>query len=75
MAFQLEDLENLEAAIAQGVTRVKYTDKEVEYRSINEMVQIRNMMRKELGILPKGPNRKFASISKGLDHTGRRERW
>lgn len=48
--FTFERLEALEAAIAEGVKRVKYTDKEVEYRSIAEMLQVRDIMRRQLGL-------------------------
>lgn len=43
-AFTLENLSILESALVKGVRRVKYADKEIEYRTINEMNQIRNMM-------------------------------
>ena len=49
-AFTIENLELLEQAIVEGVKRVKYSDKEVEYRSLDEMIKIRNLMRKELCI-------------------------
>lgn len=47
-AFTHENLLALEQAIVEGVKTVKYSDKEVEYRSISEMMQIRTLMRKEL---------------------------
>jgi len=47
-AFTEENLALLEQAIVDGVKKVKYTDKEVEYRSLDEMMKIRNLMRKEL---------------------------
>ena len=47
-AFTIENLELLEQAIVEGVKRVKYSDKEVEYRSLDEMIKLRNMMKKEL---------------------------
>jgi len=49
-AFTLENLSLLEEALVEGAKRVKYTDKEVEYRSLDEMVKIRNLMKKELGL-------------------------
>lgn len=49
-AFTAENLYALEQAIVDGVKSVKYTDKEVEYRSLDEMIKIRNLMRKELCI-------------------------
>ena len=43
-----EDLRKLEKAIAQGVLRVKYTDKEVEYRTLSDMFTIRERIKKSL---------------------------
>lgn len=64
-AFTAENLLALEDAIVKGVRRVKYTDKEVEYRSLDEMLQLRNLMRKELGTKASG-GRCPATFSKGL---------
>lgn len=44
------DLQELEKAIASGALSVKYSDKQVNYRTLSEMLQIRNMMREALGI-------------------------
>lgn len=73
-AFTVERLEALEAAIAEGVRRVKYSDKEIEYRSIDEMLKVRNLMREKLGLKPDcgekglfGGKRIKAKHSKGLD--------
>lgn len=49
-SFTIEQLNALESAIADGALRVKYTDKEVEYRSLEEMLKIRSIMREALGI-------------------------
>lgn len=73
-AFTLEKLKALEAAIAEGVKRVKYSDKEVEYRSIDEMLRVRDLMKKELGLTTScgkkglfGGRRINVKHSKGLD--------
>ena len=47
-SWTLDDLKKLETAIAQGVLRVKYTDKEVEYRTLSDMFAIRERMKKSL---------------------------
>lgn len=60
------DLTALEAAIAKGVLEVQYTDKRIKYRSLNEMLQIRNEIKKCLGLIGKG-GRLFAKHNKGLD--------
>ena len=46
--FTLEQLQALEASIASGERRVKYNDKEVEYRSIDEMRKLLAMMKQSL---------------------------
>ncbi len=49
-AFSQERLDSLEAAIAEGALKVKYSDKEIEYRSLKDMMKIRDIMRRELGL-------------------------
>jgi hypothetical protein len=73
--YTLDQLEALEAAIAEGALRVKYTDKEIEYRSLKEMKTIRRDMRRALGLesVPSrggglfGGKRIIGRHSKGLD--------
>jgi hypothetical protein len=65
-AWTTDDLATLEKAIAQGALRVKYGDKEVEYRSLSEMMRLVDLMRKDLGIASQNSGRKFAEFSKGL---------
>lgn len=48
IAFTQENLELLEQALVEGVKKVKYSDKEVEYRSVDEMIKLRNLIKKEL---------------------------
>lgn len=69
MAYTQTDLDLLEKAIAQGARRVKYADKEVEYRDLNEMQDLRRIMRDELGLNGTNPARrlrKYGSFNKGL---------
>lgn len=70
MGFTREQLSILEAAIAQGALDVNYGDKRVTYRSLNEMLRTRDLMRKELGLTAdsgaKNGNRRFAVHGKGL---------
>jgi thiamine monophosphate synthase len=49
MAFSQNQLDALEEAIAKGVTRVQYEDKEIVYRSLDEMMRLRDKMLRELG--------------------------
>ena len=65
MAWTVQHLQALEEAIAQGALRVRYSDKEVQYRSLAEMLQLRDLMRQELG-LSQPTRRLFAKHSKGL---------
>ena len=64
--FTLIQLTTLETAIAQGTLKVKYADKEVTYRSQAEMLQLRDIMRQELGTASTGSNRRLATFNKGL---------
>jgi hypothetical protein len=59
-SFTQDQLTALESAIADGALKVKYSDKEVEYRSLGEMLKIRDIMRNDLGL------NKACSKSKGL---------
>lgn len=68
MAFTLDQLATLEAAIASGTKKVKYADKEVEYNSIQDMLTLRDLIRKELGLIGK-TKRFYANFAKGTDTT------
>lgn len=74
MAFTQDKLDALEEAIADGALKVKYSDKEIEYRSLKEMLKIRDIMRKALGVDIScgssglfGGKRIVITHSKGLD--------
>lgn len=64
--WTLEDLEKLEKAMAEGALRVKYKDKEVEYRSLREMERLRDQMRNALGLKKNKTVRVSAIHDKGL---------
>ena len=66
MAWTQDDLTKLEAAIAEGARRVRYSDKEVEYRTLREMKEIRDDIRAELGLTDASNRRRYADFSKGL---------
>lgn len=64
--FTPENLAALNAAIATGAREVWYGDKRVAYRSLEEMIQTRNMMLAEL-YPQNGPvQRGWPEFSKGL---------
>lgn len=48
MAFTSQQLEDLNAAIADGVLVVQANGRRTEYRSLAEMIQLRNLMEAEL---------------------------
>lgn len=47
---KMTKLNALESAILDGVLKIEYSDKKIEYRSLKEMISIRNMLRKECGL-------------------------
>lgn len=49
MAFTQTDLDNINAAIASGELRVRLQDKEVEYRTLSDMLKVRAVIENELG--------------------------
>jgi len=65
--FTQADLDALEKAIYQGVLQVKYTDKEIRYRSLDDMIKARDLLRHKLGLdtAPRG-TRRVAQFSKDL---------
>lgn len=50
MAFTQIQLDTLDAALATGTLTVMYGNKSVTYRSIDEMLRLRNLMAAELGL-------------------------
>ncbi len=48
--FTQADLDALNDAIKSGVNDVYYGDKRVSYRSIDEMIRVRDLMRRDLGL-------------------------
>lgn len=52
MAFTQGQLTALENAIASGATRVSYDGKSVEYGSLDNMLRVRNIIMRALGVVP-----------------------
>lgn len=50
MSWTTADLEALNKSIAMGATSVRYADRTVQYRSLEEMMKIRRLMMDELGL-------------------------
>ena len=62
--YTMEMYQALVQAIAQGAREVWYGDKRVAYRTLDEMLRLKDLMEIELGL--KKPNRrKYADFSKG----------
>ncbi|PHJ81958.1 hypothetical protein VF14_18445 [Nostoc linckia z18] len=68
MAYTVDDYNALVKAIASGARRVKYQDREVEYRSLDDMIRLENKMKAELfpATTPSGPRRVVGIFSNGL---------
>jgi hypothetical protein len=49
MAFTQAQITALEKAIASGALRVKYADRDVQYRSLEEMERLLGKMKAEVG--------------------------
>ncbi len=50
MAWTQTDLDALNKAIANGVMSVRYADRSVQYRSLDEMLKVRALMTDELAL-------------------------
>jgi hypothetical protein len=73
LAYTLEQLQALEAALARGEKRVTFADKTVEYRSVDELKAAIREVKRELdrldaqsGLWPKAPRQIRVTTSKGF---------
>lgn len=64
--FTIEQYNTLCAAIAQGVTSVRYGDKSINYRSLPEMLRVKALMEASLNIGEKKIRKKVVLYDKGL---------
>lgn len=67
MALTAEDIDTLDRAISSGERIVRFADRTVEYRSIDELIKARNAIESEL-ITAQTPRR--ARVSR-LYHAGK----
>jgi hypothetical protein len=65
MAYTQEQYDALKAAIAGGELSVRYADRSVTYRSIDEMIRILRLMESDLGVNASS-SRRYTSFSKGF---------
>lgn len=65
--FTQANLDAINAAIATGARECWYGDKRVAYRSLDEMIRIRDLIKENLGLKEQNTSRIFARFNKGLD--------
>jgi hypothetical protein len=71
MAYCQNDIDKLKASIAQGATKVRFADREVTYRDLDDMIETLRIMQREIdeayGIFPKRRSRTIRFVTgKGL---------
>lgn len=64
LTWTTQHLKDLEEAMAQGVQRVEYNDRTVIYRSLQEMKETRELIKRALGLNKRG-GRLLCTSSKG----------
>ncbi|MGE8436626.1 MAG: phage head-tail joining protein [Pseudomonas palmensis] len=64
MAYTQKHLDAVEAAIARGEKTVRYTDRTVEYRSVDELLKARDVIRTSLATAA-GPRSRVVRLSHG----------
>lgn len=60
--FTQTQYDQLTAAIAISALKVDYGDKKVEYRSLQEMLTLQNIMAQDLGIVSNQGQRRLADF-------------
>lgn len=66
MAFTLGQLEAIDEAITAGALSVSYNGKSVTYRSLDDMLRIRGIISRQLGLTSGRSNTLLAAHSKGI---------
>ncbi|MGB9088901.1 MAG: hypothetical protein WCC29_04865 [Pseudomonas farsensis] len=64
MAYTKADLATVERAIARGEKIVRYSDRTVEYRTVDELIQARNLIQSELARVA-GPRSRVTRLYHG----------
>ena len=69
MTWTTEDLTALDAAIKGGHLSVSHGGRTVTYRSLDDMLRVRNLIRSELGLVggDSGRTHRYGTHSKGLE--------
>lgn len=73
MAFTQAQLDAIETGIASGTTRVAYEGKSVEYRDLDQMLRIRSIIRRALGIDANVSQTVLAAHDRGFPGSGSNE--
>jgi hypothetical protein len=66
MAWTQADVDTLKAAIASGVKRVRYTDREVEYQSTEDMRAALSAAQQEVNLASGTPSYRVIGTRKGF---------
>lgn len=67
MAFTQTQLDAIESAIASGELKVVFDGREVMYRSVDDLIKARNLVKSALeasGSAPKATRTSYASVSR-----------
>lgn len=67
MSWTQEQLDSIEQAIAEGSLRVRHDGREVTYRSLDDMIRVRDLIRADLGTELRGRTYALGTFSKGLE--------
>ncbi len=76
VVYTMDQYISLSSALAEGATSVQYGDKRIDYRSVDEMLRILAIMKRQL--FPCSDNNngvRFVSFSKGTTPRRRRYRF
>jgi len=65
--FTQANLDAINQAIATGARECWYGDKRVAYRSLDEMIRIRDLIKENLGLKEERTARIFAQFNKGFE--------
>ena len=67
LPYTVDAYNTLCAAISQGAARVKYEGKEIDFRSLNDMLRIKGLMEAALFPNQKKTTRKYLNFKKGFN--------
>lgn len=68
MAFTQQDLDSVNRAIATGELEVKYDGKEVKFRSMDDLIKARDLIRDDLAAQAGQPRRRSSMAITNMNH-------